>query len=220
MNQIDGPGALARFNFESDARRMTLIGLIGDFLLLIQPIDDYANQNLTFHMFQHIGLFIFAVVFGYGLERLFIIRLPALRQRIFPVWKAFTSIMIFNSRTKGLILAAVVPGIVWGFWHYPPNFDLASTTLIPHLLEHLSYIVSGSMVGLSIVAIPRRWKIGLLYFAFMQAGMMGSMMLVWPSFFDVYSAAQNTTMDTAMMMLGALGILGLSSTMLKQLDIV
>jgi hypothetical protein len=94
------------------------------------------------------------------------------------------------------------------------------TNLEAHLLEHISYLISGSLVGLSLVAIPKKWKMGLLYFAFMQAGMMGSMMLVWPGFFSAYSVQQNTQMETAMMLLGALGVLALGSTLLKQLDII
>ncbi|HZW57649.1 MAG TPA: DUF1404 family protein [Nitrososphaerales archaeon] len=200
--------------------RLVLIGLLGTLLLLTEPVDAIVDANLTLHMFQHIALFCLSMVFGYGLERILVSKLLQLKRITYVGWRAFTWVMRFNSKTRGLIFAAVIPAIAFSFWHFPPNFDLAEVNNTAHALEHLCYIVSGSLVGLSIVAIPRKWKIVLLYFAFMQAGMMGSMMLVWPSYFPIYSASQNLTMDTALMMFGALGVIGTSSAMLKQLDII
>ncbi|MHB8565473.1 MAG: DUF1404 family protein [Nitrososphaerales archaeon] len=200
--------------------RFILIGLIGTIVLLFEPVDTFLDSNLTLHMFQHIGIFVFNIIFGYGLERYVITKLPQLRRRTYVGWKAFTSVMVFNTRTKGLILAGVVPAFIFAYWHIPANFDYAATTFYPHVLEHFSYIIAGNLVGLSIKAIPKKWKIILVYIGFMQAGMMGSMMLVWPYFYTAYPMAQNLQMDAAIMMFGAIGILATSSTLLKQLDIV
>lgn len=100
------------------------------------------------------------------------------------------------------------------------RLDLGSYDIDVHILEHISYIIVGSIIGMSIMAMTPRIRMGLLYFAFMQAGMMGSMMLVWPSFYPAYSASQNLTMDTTMMLFGAVGLIGASSTLLKYLDIL
>ncbi len=199
--------------------RISLLGLVGTIALLVGPIDSLADQNLTVHMFQHIGLFVAAAVFGYGLERYLSTHLVQLRKKFFIGYAALLSVIKFNTKTRGLIFAGVVPAIVFVYWHFPPNFDLAVVNGNVHIFEHLSYIVAGSLVGLSIVAIPHKFRIVLLEFGFMQAGMMGSMMLVWPYFYTVYSAAQNAQMDTAIMLFGAGGVLITSSWMLKILEI-
>jgi cytochrome c oxidase assembly factor CtaG len=200
--------------------RIMLVGLIVDFSLLADPIDSIANTNLTVHMFQHIGLFVASIVFGYSLDRYLACNLDVLKEKFHFGWSFLIKMIKFNVRTKGLILGAVLPAIVFSYWHFPPTFDLAETNLTVHILEHLSYIIIGSIVGMSIMAMTSKIRIGLLYFAFMQAGMMGSMMLIWPSFYPVYSAAQNLNMDTSMMLFGALGLIAVSSTLLKYLDII
>ena len=110
-------------------------------------------------------------------------------------------------KTKGLIFAALVPALVFSFWHFPSNFDLAVTNGYVHITEHFSYIVSGSLVGAAVLVVPRKFKAGLLVFGFMMAGMMGSMMLLWPQFYSAYSAAQNSQMDSAIMLFGAAGMI-------------
>lgn len=197
-----------------------VLGLIADFALLLGPMDALADSNLAIHMFQHIGLFVGAIVFGYALDRYLASNLNVLKEKFHLGWAFLIKMIKFNVRTKGLILGAVVPAIVFSYWHFPPTFDLAAINPTVHILEHLSYIVVGSIVGMSIMAMTSKIRIGLLYFAFMQAGMMGSMMLVWPSFYPVYSAAQNLNMDTSMLLLGALGLIATSSTLLKYLDII
>jgi cytochrome c oxidase assembly factor CtaG len=200
--------------------RYLLAGVIGSLALLANPIDSIAETNLTVHMFQHLGLFISATVVGYELERIILFKLPSLRRKFFPGWKAFTSVMRFNSRTDGLVFAAAIPAIVFSYWHYPPTFDLAVTNGYVHVFEHLSYMIAGGFVGLSINALTRKTKIVLLYIGLMMLGMMGSMMIVWPSFYPVYSGVQNTDMETAMMLVGGIGIMAMSSWMLKAFDII
>jgi cytochrome c oxidase assembly factor CtaG len=196
-----------------------LLGLIGDLALLANPIDSISNTNLTVHMFQHIGLFTSSIVFGYALDRYLASNLDVLRQKLHFGWRSLLKVIKFNVATKGLVLGGVLPAIVFTLWHFPSNFDLAETNVTVHIFEHLSYILIGSIVGMSVVAMTKRIRIGLLYFGFMMAGMMGSMMLVWPGFYPVYSAAQNVTMDTSIMLFGAFGIIATSSTLLKALDI-
>jgi cytochrome c oxidase assembly factor CtaG len=199
--------------------RISLLGLIGTLSLLVDPIDSLANQYLTVHMFQHIGLFVSAAVFGYGFERYLSTHLVQLKRKFFLGYSFLLSVIKFNTRTRGLILAGLIPAIAFFYWHLPTNFDLAVTNGYVHIFEHLTYIIAGSLVGLSIVAIPSKFRIVLLEFGFMQAGMMGSMMVVWPYFYTAYSAAQNSQMDTAIMLFGAFGVLITSTWMIKILEI-
>jgi cytochrome c oxidase assembly factor CtaG len=200
--------------------RISLAGLIGTLVLLANPFDSIANQNLTVHMFQHIGLFVFSAVFGFGLEKAVLERMTQLRRRAYHIWKAYVSLIKFNTRTKGLVFAALVPAVVFSYWHFPPNFDLAATNGLVHISEHLSYIISGSLLGASLLAIPRKFKAALLVLGFMTAGMMGSMMLVAPDFYAAYSAAQNTEMQSALMLFGATGMICTGSWFLKIIDVI
>jgi cytochrome c oxidase assembly factor CtaG len=217
---LDSPTYQTAKRSPSRFLRLMLVGLIVDFALLADPIDSIANSNLTVHMYQHVGLFVASIVFGYALDKYLASNLNVLKERLHFGWVFLIKMIKFNVRTKGLVFGAILPGIIFTFWHFPPNFDLAETSFTIHILEHLSYIIVGSLVGMSITAMTSKIRIGLLYFAFMQAGMMGSMMLIWPSFYPIYSAAQNLNMETSMMLFGAIGIIGTSSTLLKRLDIL
>ncbi|MFI5421276.1 MAG: DUF1404 family protein [Nitrososphaerales archaeon] len=200
--------------------RLALGGLLGTLALLAYPLDAIAIQNLTLHMFQHFGVFVFSALVGYGLERTLVLKMASLKERSYVVWKAYVELIKFNVRTKGLVFAALIPFLVFAFWHNPPNFDLAATNGYVHILEHLSYIISGGLLGAALVAVPRKFKALLLVLAFMQAGMMGSMMLVWPHFYTAYSSAQNSQMDSALMLFGAVGLLASGSWFLKVVDVI
>jgi cytochrome c oxidase assembly factor CtaG len=197
-----------------------MLGIVLDLVLLADPIDPFANANLTIHMFQHIGLFVGSAIFGYGFDRYVALRLNMLKQKFHFLYSVLLSIMKTNLKTKGLVLGAAIPAVVVTFWHWPSNFDLAVTNPYVHIIEHLSFILAGGLVGLSIIAIPSKIRIILLYVGFMQAGMMGSMMLVWPYFYTTYSPVQNTQMDAAMMLFGAFGIIASSSALLKRFDVI
>ena len=61
--------------------RLALGGLLSSLALLAYPLDGIANQNLTLHMFQHIGLFVFSALVGYGMERTLITKLNSLKKK-------------------------------------------------------------------------------------------------------------------------------------------
>jgi len=220
MTKVDQGSSPITTSANSWYLRVSLAGLIGTLVLLAYPLDSLANQNLTVHMFQHIGLFVFSAVFGFGLERALLGKILQLRKKAYNVWRAYVSLVKFNTRTKGLVFAAFLPAVAFSYWHFPSNFDLAVTNGGVHVLEHLSYITSGSLVGASFLALPRKLKAGLLVFGFMTAGMMGSMMLVSPNFYSVYSVTQNTQMDSTIMIFGAIGMTATSSWLLKILDVI
>jgi Protein of unknown function (DUF1404)/Cytochrome c oxidase caa3 assembly factor (Caa3_CtaG) len=198
-----------------------LFGVGSTLALLLPPVDAIADSDLTVHMFQHIGLFVGGAVLGYGLEIIIMSKLATLRRMTLTGWRLFTGVMKLNSSTGGIAFVVVIPALVFAYWHIPQNFDLAVQNESIHGLEHLTYITTGSLAGLSIQAVSRKWRIILLYLGFMQAGMMGSMWTVWrPGYFPIYSYAANLEMGTAMMVFGAVGILATSSWMLKVLDII
>ena len=220
MSEIRQNRAKIESSLSNSYVRIAIVGLIATLALLASPMDSLADQNLTVHMFQHIGLFIGAAVFGYGLERYLSTHLVQLRKKFSLGYSMLLLVIKFNTKTKGMIFAVVVPAFVFTYWHYPPNFDLAVASGYAHILEHFSYIVAGSLVGLSIIAIPRKLRVALLAIGFMNAGMMGSMMTLGVSFYTTYSSAQNMQMGLAIMLFGALGILATSSWLLKVMDIL
>jgi len=202
-------------------RVITVIAGAAIFFLLSPPADSAADADLSLHMFQHIGLFAFAMVFGYGFERFVMSKLAALRKLTYLGWRAFTFAMVANTRTRGAVFVLLVPAAVFVYWHAPQNFDLAVQSEPVHIAEHLTYLVAGSFVGLSLQAVKPKWKVALLYVAFMHAGIMGSIWSVWqPPFFPLYSYAANIAMDTSLLVFGAIGVVVTSSWMLKVLDII
>lgn len=189
--------------------------------LLSPPADVVADSDLTVHMFQHIGLFVGGMVLGYGAEILVMSELLLLKRLTYTGWRIFTAVMKLNFATKGVIFVALVPTLIFGYWHIPQNFDLAVQNESVHALEHLCYVTTGALAGMSVQAVSRRWRVIFLYLGFMQAGMMGSMWTVWrPAFFPVYSLSANLEMGTALMVFGALGVLGTSSWLLRVMDII
>ena len=128
-------------------------------------------------------------------------------------------------------LAALVPpifdislslySILLAYWNFPRIFDATAQNILLRYTSDLSYLGVAILAGLALVHVPKKFRVLLLYFAFMSVGMMGSMMLVWtPGFYTVYSSVQNSDMNTFMMMFGAFGIIGTSSYLLKVMDIV
>jgi cytochrome c oxidase assembly factor CtaG len=221
MDEVRPKRAYLQGSIDNRYARISLAGLALTFAILIQPIDSWANQNLTLHMFQHIGLFVFSAVFGYGLDRLIVTSLASIKRRTYLGWQTFVGLMRFNFKTRGIIFAGLIPAAVFYYWGLPANFDLAITNGSVHILEHICCIVSGGLAGASINAISRKIRALLLMLGFMMAGMMGSMMLVFPpGFYTLYDPAQNTEMNTALMLFGALGMIAVGSWFLKAMDVI
>jgi cytochrome c oxidase assembly factor CtaG len=196
-------------------------GLAGAVALLLPPVDSLADADLTIHMFQHIGIFACAIVFGYGLDKTIMNWAASIRGITRTGWEAFGAVMKFNSKTKGTVFVIGIPALVFIYWHFPQNFDLAVQNGTVHIFEHSTYLLAGSFVGMSFQAIPTKWRVVLLYVAFMHAGMMGSIWSIWrPPFFSIYSYPANVAMDTSLLVFGAIGVVLTSSWMLKVLDIV
>lgn len=206
---------------KSDGIVWTSAGLASVLTLLAPPMDTLSDSNLTVHMFQHLGIFVGGILLGYGLEVLVVLELPRIRKATYAGWRVFTGLMRVNSYTRGSVFLVVVPALVFAYWHLPANFDLAVQNESVHALEHLSYLSAGALAGMSIQAVSRKWRVVLLYLGFMNLGMMGSMWTVWrPPYFPIYSLSSNLEMGTAVMLFGALGVVGTSSYLLRVMDII
>ena len=205
-----------------EERRTTLLmfgSAISIAVILFPPLDIIENTNLTVRMIEEILLFVYAILFGYALERHASRKFTSIASGISS--KAYQTIKKINESTKGLIFALLVPSIFATYWSYPPIFDATAGNIFLRYASDLSYLVAAILAGISLIYVPRKFRVLLLYFAFMCVGMMGSMMLVWsPGFYTVYSPSQNTDMNTFMMMFGAFGIIGSSSYLLKVMDLL
>lgn len=189
-------------------------------VMLVPPLYVLENTNLTVRMITEILLFVYAIMFGFALQRYASAKMSVESTKSFAS-RAYHRLSEVNRSTRGLIFVLLVPSILATYWNYPPTFDATAQNILLRYTSDLSYLVAAILAGLAIVHVGKKLKVLLLYFAFMCVGMMGSMMLVWqPGFYVAYSAVQNTDMNTFMMMFGAFGIMGLSSYLLKVMDVI
>jgi hypothetical protein len=192
-------------------------------VMLIPPIYIIENTNLTVRMIADILLFIYAALLGYSLQRYATAKLASSSQTQNSSFakRSFDALNKINTASKGLIFVMLLPAILLIYWNIPSVFDETAQNIFLRYASDLSYLTAAILAGISLMYVPRRFRIILLYFAFMSAGMSGSMMLVWtPGFYTVYSPVQNTDMNTFLMMFGAFGIIGTSSYLLKAMDVI
>jgi hypothetical protein len=185
-------------------------------IMLLPPLDAVENSNLTVRMVEDVLLFIYAIMIGYAAEARS--SLGTTMSSVLRVVHSITSRI--NRQSKGLIFAIVIPSILLAYWNYPTNLDLTATNIVARYASEILYVACAVLAGTSIGYIPGKFRVLLLLFAFMSIGMMGSMMVVYqPGFYAAYSPAQNTTMNTFMMLFGAVGVVVVSPWLMKVLDI-
>lgn len=189
-------------------------------VMLFPPFYVLENTNLTVRMIADILLFVYAIMFGYALEKYATTKMASRTEFSFG-FRAFKILSRLNSKTRGLIFAFLIPTFLVSYWNFPPTFDSTVQNIFLRYTSDLSYLGAAIFTGLALVHVPKKFRVLLLFFAFMCVGMMGSMMLVWtPGFYTVYTSVQNTDMNTFMMLFGAFGIIGTSSYLLKVMDVV
>lgn len=189
--------------------------------MLIPPLYIIENTNLTARMITDILLFVYASLLGYSLQKFARNKLASLQtQNSSFANRAYHGLDKINALSRGLIFVMLVPSFFFFYWNIPSTFDATAQNILLRYTSDLSYVAVAILAGIALTYVPKRLRILLLYFAFMTAGMSGSMMLVWtPGFYTVYSAAQNTDMNTFLMMFGAFGTIGTSSYLLKAFDV-
>lgn len=190
-------------------------------VMLIPPLYIIENTNLTARMITDILLFVYASLLGYSLQKFARNKLASLQtQNSSFANRAYHGLDKINALSRGLIFVMLVPSFFFFYWNIPSTFDATAQNILLRYTSDLSYVAVAILAGIALTYVPKRLRILLLYFAFMTAGMSGSMMLVWtPGFYTVYSAAQNTDMNTFLMMFGAFGTIGTSSYLLKAFDV-
>ena len=118
---------------------MAAVLLLGAVLLalaaLISPIDALAEQLFFTHMIQHVLL----------LDLVPILAILGLTKVILrPLTRAVTSRAPRGpARPPGLRGVAYV-AVIWA-WHIPAAYDLAVRHQLVHVLEHLSFVLAGSL---------------------------------------------------------------------------
>lgn len=198
-----------------------LIGCgVSIFVILFPPLEIIENSNLTARMIEDTLLFVYAILFGYGLEKGLFLKKKS--QASSGIYREIYSIVEgINLPTRGLIFALVIPSVLLLYWNFPPVFDSTVGNIMLRYISEISYLGAAILAGLSITFIPRKFRVLLLYLAFMSVGMMGSMMLTWqPGFYTAYSPSQNVTMNSFLMIFGAIGAIATSSWLLKIMDVL
>lgn len=196
-----------------------LISLAGIALILFPPFDALENTILLARMVGDVLLVLYSILLGYSIDR-YLARTRG-EDAGKALWGAYGTLARLNRATKGVLLGLVVPLLVFTYWNLPANFDPTTGDVYLRYAAYFSYVVVAGLAGIAIAYTPKLLRIGLLLFAFLSVGMMGSMMIVWqPGFYTSYSAAQNVQSNSFLMMIGAGGELIGGAWSLKALDVI
>lgn len=190
-------------------------------IMLVPPIYIIENTNLTVRMISDILIFVYAALLGYSIQKYAKSRMTISQSgNLSFLNRTYHALDKINTKTRGLIFVMLLPAILFVYWNIPSTFDLTAQNIFLRYASDLSYLAVATLAGISLMYVPKKFRIILLYFAFMSAGMSGSMMVIWtPGFYTVYSPVQNTDMNTFLMMFGAFGTIGMSTYLLKVLDV-
>jgi cytochrome c oxidase assembly factor CtaG len=109
-----------------------LIGLVA----LVSPVDSLADQLFSAHMVQHVLLLDLAPILAIlGLTKVILRPLTRpvaeLERRAGPLAHPAFAVLLYV-------------GVIWA-WHVPAAYDLAVRHEQVHLLEHLSFLLAGSL---------------------------------------------------------------------------
>ena len=118
-----------------------LVAVVSTFLLVLGPVDAYADSNLFFHMdVQHMGLVITGGLATYSAEKL-LAASSTTRPRVRSFLRGATGLL---RRVWPILLLGAAATFV--FWHIPYYFNLAVNDESVHALEHLMFILSGGLI--------------------------------------------------------------------------
>ena len=118
-----------------------LAAVASTLLLVLGPVDAYADSNLLFHMdVQHVGLVFTGAVATYSAERL-LAAASTTRPRARSFLRGATGLL--RMVWPILLLGAAATFV---FWHVPYYFDLAVKNESVHAVEHLLFILSGGLI--------------------------------------------------------------------------
>jgi putative membrane protein len=117
------------------------------FIALASPVDTIADNVFFMHMVQHMLLLDIAPVLGLlGFTK------ALLRPITRIVHDVETSVPWLASPVLAIVLYA---GAIWG-WHVPAAYDFAVAHPAVHVLEHISFLLAGSMYWWHLISPTRK----------------------------------------------------------------
>jgi putative membrane protein len=126
---------------------------------LVSPLDHVGDEELlSAHMFQHVLIGDAAPALLVTAVRgplLFFLLPPALLRSLaaFRPLRAFLSVLLRPLVSLGLWAAAIVA------WHVPSAYDYAAAHPLVHDLEHLSFVVAGTLAWTQLVDPARHGRL-------------------------------------------------------------
>jgi hypothetical protein len=200
-------------------KALMIICIVALASLLFPPLDALENTILVARMVGDILFVLYSILLGYSIDRY----ITGTRgdASYSAGWGLFGQIVKVNRATKGVLLGLLLPAAAFTYWNFPINFDATALNVYTRYTAYFTYIIVAGLAGMAIAYMPKLMRVGLVLFAWLSVGMMGSMMLVWePGFYTTYSAAQNIESNSFLMLIGAAGELLGGAWSLKALDIV
>jgi putative membrane protein len=113
-----------------------LTALLGALIALVSPIDALADQLFFMHMVQHVLL----------LDLVPILAILGLTKVILrPVTRAVQELeQRAGALASPAFAVALYVGVIWA-WHIPAAYDVALRHPVVHVLEHVTFLVAGSL---------------------------------------------------------------------------
>jgi cytochrome c oxidase assembly factor CtaG len=137
--------------------RVALFGLAvaAGLLALSAPIDDLAERSLAAHMLQHVLLIDVVPALG-----LLAVRGPLM---LFVVPEFLLRPVARSPGARTVLATATLPLVAFGvwtvtlaFWHVPVIYDATLASEPLHVLEHLSFVIAGTLAWIQVVDPARR----------------------------------------------------------------
>jgi putative membrane protein len=117
------------------------------FIALASPVDNLSDEMFLMHMIQHVLVLDIAPVLGLlGFTK------ALLRPITRIVHDVESSVPWLASP---FLAAALYAGDMWA-WHIPGPYDYAITHPVVHVLEHMSYLIVGSMYWWHLISPTRK----------------------------------------------------------------
>ena len=176
------------------ARAALFAGSVAAVLVALSaPLDELAESSLAAHMLQHVLLI--DVVPALGLLAL---RGPLL---LFVVPEFLLRGVARSARARTTLVAVTRPLVAFGIWalvlalwHVPAIYDATLASEALHVLEHLSFVVAGTLAWIQVVDPARRHalstggRLGFLLAMFVAGQMLATtLVLAQSSVYEEYA---------------------------------
>lgn len=123
-----------KFDFKS---YVFLSGIVLIWLGLMSPLDELGDEYLfSAHMTQH-------MILEFIGPALLVTSLPA---EMVEKWLKIPAIRITERALGNPVFALTVATVVMLVWHVPPIYEITLVNETVHIIEHLTYLISGTML--------------------------------------------------------------------------